>query len=115
MFESTWPRSERVTRADRLLSEVGMGHRRNQYPGRLSVGERQRVAIARSLASEPELLLADEPTGNLDSVNQEEILKLLHRLRAERGLTLVMVTHSHEVAQSCGRVIKMRDGRIIDG
>jgi putative ABC transport system ATP-binding protein len=115
MFEASWPRNERVTRADRLLNEVGMGHRRDQYPGQLSVGERQRVAIARSLANEPELLLADEPTGNLDSVNQEEILKLLHRLRAERGLTLVMVTHSHEVAQSCGRVIKMRDGRIIDG
>ena len=115
MFEAPWPRKERGPRAGRLLEEVGMSHRRDQYPGRLSVGERQRVAIARALANEPDLLLADEPTGNLDSVNQDEILKLLHRLRAERGLTLVVVTHSQEVAASCDRAIRMRDGRIVEG
>jgi len=115
MFEAPWPRSERKDRAGRLLAEVGMAHRRDQYPGRLSVGERQRVAIARALANEPDALLADEPTGNLDSVNQGEVLKLLDRLRRARSLTLLIVTHSREVAAACDRVIKMRDGRVVDG
>jgi putative ABC transport system ATP-binding protein len=115
MFEAPWTRSERLARARRLLDEVGMGHRRDQFPGKLSVGERQRVAIARALANEPRLLLADEPTGNLDSVNQGEILRLLDRLRRDRGLTLVVVTHSPEVAASCDRVVAMRDGRIEGG
>jgi ABC-type lipoprotein export system ATPase subunit len=113
MFESTLARRERRARAERLLDDVGMAHRRDQYPGRLSVGERQRVAIARALANEPRLLLADEPTGNLDSVNQAEVLRLLDRLRVERGLTLVVVTHSGDVAGSCGRVVRMRDGSIV--
>jgi putative ABC transport system ATP-binding protein len=98
-----------------LLDEVGMGHRSGQYAGKLSVGERQRVAIARALANEPKLLLADEPTGNLDSLNQEEVLRLLDRLRRERGLTLVVVTHSPDVAATCDRVLRMRDGRVLDG
>ena len=115
MFEAPWPRRERRPRAERLLDEVGLGHRRDHYPGKLSVGERQRVAIARALANEPGLLLADEPTGNLDSVSQDEILRLLHRLRAERGLTLLMVTHSPDVARSCDRVVRMRDGQILGG
>jgi putative ABC transport system ATP-binding protein len=115
MFEAPWPRGERLTRAGMLLDEVGMGHRSGQYPGKLSVGERQRVAIARALANEPKLLLADEPTGNLDSVNQEEVLRLLDRLRRDRGLTLVVVTHSPDVAAACDRVIRMRDGHVLDG
>jgi putative ABC transport system ATP-binding protein len=113
MFEAPWPRGERVLRASRLLDEVGMGHRRDQYPNRLSVGERQRVAIARALANDPKALLADEPTGNLDSVNQDEVLRLLDGLRRHRGLTLVIVTHSPEVARSSDRVIRMRDGRVV--
>ncbi|MDR3636524.1 MAG: ABC transporter ATP-binding protein [Isosphaeraceae bacterium] len=112
MFEAPWPRSERESRAARLLDEVGLSHRLHQRPMKLSVGERQRVAIARSLANEPKVLLADEPTGNLDSVNQAEILDLLARLRAERGLTLVVVTHSSDVAAAADRVIKIRDGKI---
>ena len=113
MFEADWPRRERRQRAERLLRDVGMSHRAHQSPTRLSVGERQRVAIARALANEPSTLLADEPTGNLDSVNQAEILALLERLRRERGLTLVMVTHSDDVASACDRVVKMRDGQIV--
>ncbi len=115
MFEAPWPRSERTRRAERLLDEVGLGHRLRHLPNRLSVGERQRVAIARALANEPTLLLADEPTGNLDSVAQAEVLELLARLRRERSLTLVVVTHSPEVAAWADRVVKLRDGRIVDG
>jgi ABC-type lipoprotein export system ATPase subunit len=115
MFEASWPRSERVPRAERLLEEVGLSHRRRHLPNRLSVGERQRVAIARSLANEPVAILADEPTGNLDSVTQSEVLDLLGRLRAERALTLVIVTHSPEVAAWADRVVRLRDGRVVDG
>jgi putative ABC transport system ATP-binding protein len=96
-----------------LLEDVGLAERLHQYPGNLSGGERQRVAIARALANEPPLLLADEPTGNLDSVNQDELLKLLQRLRHERGLTLVIVTHSPEVAAAADRTIRLRDGKIV--
>ena len=113
MFEAPWPRRERRQRAERLLQDVGMSHRAHQSPTRLSVGERQRVAIARALANEPGTLLADEPTGNLDSVNQTEILALLERLRRERGLSLILVTHSADVASACDRVVKMRDGQVV--
>ena len=98
-----------------LLEDVGMGHRANHSPVKLSVGERQRVAIARSLANHPKVLLADEPTGNLDSVNQDEVLKLLERIRKAEGITLVIVTHSMDVARACDRVIKMRDGQVLEG
>ncbi len=113
MFEATFPASERRPRAEALLAEVGMSHRRDAMPNRLSVGERQRVAIARALANEPRLVLADEPTGNLDTANQAEVLKLLDRLRRERGLTLVVVTHSPEVADAADRVVRMRDGEVV--
>ena len=91
---------------------MGLSHRRLHRPGQLSVGERQRVAIARALANDPSLLLADEPTGNLDSKSQDEIIHLLHRLRDRRQLTLVIVTHSHEVAQAADRRILMKDGQV---
>jgi putative ABC transport system ATP-binding protein len=113
MFEADWPRSERADRAGRLLEEVGLSHRAGHLPRKLSVGERQRVAIARALANEPTLLLADEPTGNLDSKAQAEVLDLLGRLRRERGLTLVVVTHGAEVAAAADREIKLRDGRVV--
>jgi ABC-type lipoprotein export system ATPase subunit len=115
MFEAQWPRSERAGRAGRLLDDVGLSPRANHLPRRLSVGERQRVAIARALANGPSLLLADEPTGNLDSKAQAEVLALLGRLRRERGLTLVVVTHSAEVAAAADREIKLRDGRVVAG
>jgi len=113
MFESTRPRRERDPHARRLLDEVGLSSRSDQLPSRLSIGERQRVAIARSLANDPALLLADEPTGNLDSRTQGEVLELLARLRRERGLTLVVVTHSAEVAAAADREVRLRDGLIV--
>ncbi|MGP0065179.1 MAG: ABC transporter ATP-binding protein [Isosphaeraceae bacterium] len=112
MFEGPWPRRERTPRAGQLLGEVGLSHRANHRPGQLSVGERQRVAIARALANDPSLLLADEPTGNLDSKSQEEILRLLDQIRVRRHLTMVIVTHSHDVAQAADRQIAMKDGQI---
>jgi ABC-type lipoprotein export system ATPase subunit len=112
MFEGPWPRRERIQRASRLIEEVGLSDRRNHRPSQLSVGQRQRIAIARALANDPSLLLADEPTGNLDSTSQDEIMHLLNRLREDRRLTLVIVTHSHDVAQSADRRIAMKDGQI---
>lgn len=114
MFEGEVPRSRRRDRASALLDEVGLGHRQRHRPARLSVGERQRVAIARALANEPSLILADEPTGNLDSRAQADVLGLLDRLRRERALTLVIVTHSVEVAAAADREIRLLDGRIVD-
>ncbi len=114
MFEGPWPPTERCKRAERLIEEVGLADRRLHRPGQLSVGERQRIAIARALGNEPCLLLADEPTGNLDSKSQDEIIHLLHHLRDQRRLTLVIVTHSHEVARSADRKIPIKDGQIQD-
>lgn len=112
MFEGPRSSRDRIQQAERLIDEVGLSHRKLHYPGKLSVGERQRVAIARALANDPSLLLADEPTGNLDSKSQDEIIRLLHRLRAERQLTLLIVTHSHEVADAADRKILMKDGQV---
>jgi putative ABC transport system ATP-binding protein len=114
MFEGSLSRRDRQERASLLIEQVGLGHRRHQRPMRLSVGERQRVAIARALANGPSLLLADEPTGNLDSQSQDEILRLLQELRSQHGLTLFLITHSPEVAASADRLIRMRDGRIVE-
>jgi putative ABC transport system ATP-binding protein len=103
----------RVEKAEALLREMGMGHRLYQYPQQLSAGERQRVAIARSLANDPDVLLADEPTGNLDSVNSARIMEILIGLQATRGMTLIIVTHEDSIAESAPRHIRMRDGRIL--
>jgi putative ABC transport system ATP-binding protein len=104
---------QRAARALELLREVGMAHRAAHRPGQLSVGERQRVAIARALANDPVLLLADEPTGNLDSHTAAEVLDLFDRLHAERGMTLVVVTHGEDVARRAQRTLHMRDGRLL--
>ncbi|HVL11962.1 MAG TPA: ABC transporter ATP-binding protein [Gemmata sp.] len=105
---------QRANKAEALLELVGMAGRSGHRPSQLSVGERQRVALARSLANDPVLLLADEPTGNLDSENADRVLDLLTMLQKERQLTLLVVTHSHEVAERADRVVKMRDGKVID-
>ena len=102
----------RLRRAKDLLCEMGLEHRLNQYPNELSAGERQRVAIARALANHPEILLADEPTGNLDSVNSARIMEMLVGIQKKRGMTLVVVTHENEIANSAPRHIRIRDGRI---
>jgi putative ABC transport system ATP-binding protein len=107
------PRAERVTRARELLREVGLESRADARPGVLSGGERQRVAIARALANEPRLLLADEPTGALDSVNSEVVMRLLRDICA-RGSAGVVVTHEAQLASWANRVVFLRDGRLID-
>jgi ABC-type lipoprotein export system ATPase subunit len=114
MFESARGARERVARAAELLDLVGLSHRAGHLPMKLSVGERQRVAIARALANDPKLLLADEPTGNLDSTSGNIVLDLFDRLHRERGLTLVVITHSAEVAARAQRTIWIRDGQIRD-
>ncbi len=114
MFEGRSPPRDRQERAERLIAEVGLSHRGSHRPSQLSIGERQRVAIARALANDPCLLLADEPTGNLDSKSQDEIIHLLHHLRDQRRLTLVIVTHSHDVAAAADRRIPIKDGQLQD-
>jgi predicted ABC-type transport system involved in lysophospholipase L1 biosynthesis ATPase subunit len=113
MFEDQLPASGRKDRATRLLKSVGLGHRLSHFPSQLSGGERQRVAIARSLANSPSVLLADEPTGNLDSENAELILELIIQLHREQNMTLVLVTHDAGIAQRASRTIEMKDGRIL--
>ncbi len=106
------PRAERVTRAEELLREVGLESRADARPGVLSGGERQRVAIARALANEPRLLLADEPTGALDSVTGEHALELLERLRKLHGMTILLVTNDDGVAAHAERTLRLQDGVI---
>lgn len=112
MLETELPAAERRGRAVRLLQSVGLEQRGNHFPAKLSGGERQRVAIARSLANGPSVLLADEPTGNLDSENARIVLDLLVRLHEERKMTLVLVTHDLTIAGKAARHLQMMDGRI---
>src|SRR5262249_53745942 len=113
MFGGPLSASGRARKAQELLETVGMLHRAKHTPGRLSVGERQRVALARALANDPVVLLADEPTGNLDSRSAAEVLDLFSSLNRNRGLTLVVVTHSLDVARCSGRVLWLSDGRLV--
>ncbi len=112
MFEMGWSLRERQRRARELLEAVGMGHRLDHLPSKLSGGERQRVAIARSLANDPPILLADEPTGNLDTKNSGQIMELLETLHRDKGMTLILVTHDLSVARAADRIITMRDGQV---
>ncbi|MET0222986.1 MAG: ABC transporter ATP-binding protein [Terrimicrobiaceae bacterium] len=114
MFEGGLSRSERAGRALELLNDVGLEHRLKHFPSELSGGERQRVAIARSLANRPSVLLADEPTGNLDSENAAHVVELLLRLHKELGTTLILVTHDLAIAALAARTVRMKDGRIVE-
>jgi putative ABC transport system ATP-binding protein len=103
---------DKRARASQLLAAVGLEGREHDLPAKLSGGQQQRVAIARALIGDPELLLADEPTGNLDSGTGRDVLDLLFRLRRDRGITLLLATHDEAVAARCDRVIELRDGRL---
>jgi putative ABC transport system ATP-binding protein len=106
------PSGERRTRVDEVMDKVGIAHRAKHRPSQLSGGQQQRVAVARALVASPNLILADEPTGNLDTAHGEEVMKMLQALNAE-GSTIVMVTHSPSHADYAGRVVNMLDGRIL--
>ena len=114
MAEAGVPKDERVKRAAGLLSYVWLGNRQRHRPSEMSGGEQQRVAIARALANQPKLLLADEPTGELDAKTGTEIIALFQRLNDD-GTTIVVVTHDEELASAAKRKIHMRDGRVVDG
>jgi len=107
------PRREQVRRATELLTWVGLPKRLNHKPRELSAGENQRVGIARALANGPAILLADEPTGNLDSKTTKEISLLFRRANCEQGMTIMLITHNEAVAGVAGRLLRMRDGRIV--
>jgi putative ABC transport system ATP-binding protein len=111
MFEGSRSAHERRERADELLALVGLEGRHRNRPAELSGGERQRVAIARALANDPPILLADEPTGSLDSKAGAQILELLESLREQRGLTLLIVSHDERIAARADRIVRMLDGR----
>ncbi len=112
--EKRLPRGERANRSREMLGLVGLGDRTHHLPTELSGGQQQRVAIARALAQQPSILLADEPTGNLDSKSGAEVMEIFHRLHREQGLTVVMVTHDPKVAAQAERVIHFQDGLIAD-
>jgi putative ABC transport system ATP-binding protein len=105
-------RADATTRAAKELADVGLGDRMHHYPSQLSGGEQQRVALARALAPDPAILVADEPTGNLDETTGRQIVDLLFAKHLERGMTLVLVTHDINLAQRCDRVVRLRSGRI---
>ncbi len=108
-------RRDAFDRAAAMLAEVGLSHRESHYPSQLSGGEQQRVALARALAPRPALLLADEPTGNLDGRTGAAVADLMFRLVAEQEATLLLVTHAEAMARRCGRVLSMADGRVVEG
>jgi putative ABC transport system ATP-binding protein len=108
------PTSKRKETAQQALSEVGLEGRGHHHPSQLSGGEQQRVAIARALVNQPSILLADEPTGNLDSKTSEEIMGIFQRLNREKGITIIMITHEPDIAAFAKRNILFKDGRIVD-
>jgi ABC-type lipoprotein export system ATPase subunit len=114
MFGRGLARAARARAAEELLQEVGLGQRLQSHPPTLSGGERQRVALARALANGPQLLLADEPTGALDSATSAEIMALIGRVRADRGMTVLLVTNDTAVAAAADREVRLRDGRLLE-
>ncbi|MEM6929739.1 MAG: ABC transporter ATP-binding protein [Myxococcota bacterium] len=113
LFYAGVPRTERLERADALLDRVGLADRRDHRPNQLSGGQKQRVAIARSLVTRPQVVLADEPTGALDSGTSDEIMELLLDVNDREGSTVVVVTHESEVAARASRTIRLHDGRVV--
>jgi putative ABC transport system ATP-binding protein len=107
-------RATRLARGIELLNQVGLGHRLGHLPSRLSGGEQQRVAIARALANEPRVLVADEPTGNLDSETADGVMDLISQLHSESGVTVILATHDDSISNRAQRRIRLRDGRIVD-
>ncbi len=107
-------RGDAFARAETELKAVGLGDRLHHYPAQLSGGEQQRVAIARALAPDPAILVADEPTGNLDEATGAQIVELIFALKRERGATLVLVTHDSGLAARCDRTVRLRSGRVVD-
>ncbi|GIO13281.1 macrolide ABC transporter ATP-binding protein [Cohnella xylanilytica] len=112
VFQGMKPK-ERKEKAERLLTLVGLGEKLSMFPSQLSGGQQQRVSIARSLVTEPSIVFADEPTGNLDTKTEKDIIDLLLTLNRELGITFVIVTHEHEVALRAHRIIRLRDGRLV--
>jgi len=113
MMLSGFGREMRKERALKLMESVGIAHRSNFSPQNISGGERQRVAIARALANDPKIIIADEPTGNLDLKNSDEVMSILSNLNKD-GRTIIMVTHNSEITENCSRIIRLRDGRILE-
>ena len=107
------PPAERRRRATAALASVGLDDRMDHFPNQLSGGQQQRVAIARALMTEPPILLADEPTGNLDSRTSVEVMEIFQRLQMERGITVILITHDHEVAEYGSRVVSFKDGHVV--
>ena len=114
MLYASVPRGQRTARAKELLEMVDMGERMGHMPNELSGGQKQRVAIARAMANDPSIILADEPTGALDSSTGRLVMDLFHRLHREQGKTIVLITHNQELAEETQRVITIRDGQVVD-
>jgi putative ABC transport system ATP-binding protein len=113
LYPASLTAKERRRKAITRLEQVGLGHRLTHRPGQLSGGEQQRVAIARALINNPNLILADEPTGNLDSETGTEVMHLLRKLNLEENVAIVIITHDPEVAAEADRVVEMKDGKIV--
>ena len=105
---------QRRRRASEMLDRVGLGDRMDHHPGQLSGGQQQRVAIARALVNEPSILMADEPTGNLDSRTSKEVIEILRQLNDDSQITIILVTHDQDIARSAKRTLVLRDGRIVE-
>ncbi len=108
------PKNERDKTAEKILSDVGLGNRVNHKPTELSGGQRQRVAVARALAVNPDIVVADEPTGNLDTKTGNEIMELINELHSKKGKTILMVSHERDIAENAERIVNLRDGVIIN-
>jgi putative ABC transport system ATP-binding protein len=112
MLYAKVPKNERIERAKKLLKAVDMGDRMDHRPNELSGGQKQRVAIARAMANDPDIILADEPTGALDTKTGDQVMELFHKLNEEEGRTIIMITHNVELAKEASRIFEMSDGRL---